>query len=92
MPQPEVPQRAERSGGFPTAVPATTPLLHMDPTSLQQIVRAIVSKMSRPISTVGRESVHPLVYWIRCMRDIGCVPFIDDEDAEIVGQCQKRLG
>jgi hypothetical protein len=41
---------------------------------------------------MGRESVHPLVYWIRCIRDIGCVLFIDYEDAEIVGQCQKRLG
>jgi hypothetical protein len=37
------------------------------------------------VTTTGvRENIHTMVYWVKNMREIGCVPFLEGEDTEVV--------
>jgi hypothetical protein len=42
--------------------------------------------MPGTISASSKEGIHTIVHWVKCMRDIGCVSFIRDEDAYVLEQ------
>ena len=64
---------------------------YLDPAYLQQIVKAVVSEMRGTISTTGKESIHTLLFQVKCIRDIGCVPFTRGKDVEVAGQWLQNV-
>jgi hypothetical protein len=36
--------------------------------------------------------MHTLVYWVKNMREMGCIPFLGEEDAEVVRYWLLKVG
>lgn len=36
--------------------------------------------------------MHTLVYWVKNMREMGCIPFLGEEDAEVVRYWLLKMG
>ena len=70
----------------PLAAAPGTSLMLLDPTYFEQLVKAILLGITRAIGLNNRETTHTLVYWVKNMNDMGCLPLLEDEDAEVVGQ------
>ena len=66
----------------PTAAPAAPPL-YPDPAYFAQLVRAVMTEMSGPLSTTPRDTLVNLVRWVKSLRELGCEAFMGEEDAEI---------
>jgi len=69
----------------PAAPPVAAPPLYPDPAYFAQLVRAVMTEMSGPLSTTPRDTVVNLVRWVKSLRELGCEAFMGEEDAEIAG-------
>jgi hypothetical protein len=63
----------------------------VDPASIEQIVRVVVASMVRVIGGVNTERVKTLVYWVKSMREMGCTPYLGEEEAEISGRWLRKV-
>ena len=68
-------------------VEAPTP--YVDPTLLTKLMRATIkgiTSVSAPIVTTPTNNVIALVWIVKSMREMGCKPFLKEQDIEIVGR------
>jgi hypothetical protein len=68
-----------------TAPPETSPMLS-DPAYFEQLVKAILLGIIVATSSTSRETTHTLVHWVKNINDMGCLPFLEDKNAEVTGQ------
>jgi len=74
----------------PTAAPAAPPL-YPDPAYFAQLVRAVMTEMSGPLSTTPRDTLVNLVRWVKSLRELGCEAFMGEEDAKIAGRWLRKI-
>jgi len=75
----------------PATPPVVAPPLYPDPTYFAQLVHAVMTKMSGPLSTTPRDTVVNLVRWVKILRELGCEAFMGEEDAKIVGRWLQKI-
>ena len=66
---------------------------YSDPTFLEQLVKAVVAGMAAGASnsTPQVERVVTLVQWVEGMREMGCMTYSGEEDAEIAGHWLRKV-
>jgi len=67
------------------------PPLYLDPTYFAQLVHAVMTEMSGPLSTTPRDTVVNLVRWVKSLRELGCEAFMGEEDAKIDGRWLQKI-
>jgi len=73
-------------------VPAVAPNPYSDPTFLEQIVKVVAAGMAKVSGSAPRQvRVVTLVHWVKGMREMGCVTFSKEEDAEVAVHWLMRL-
>jgi hypothetical protein len=73
-------------------VPAVAPNPYSDPTFLEQIVKVVAAGMAKVSGSAPRQArVVTLVHWVKGMREMGCVTFSREEDAEVAVHWLMRL-
>jgi hypothetical protein len=73
-------------------VPAVAPNPYSDPVFLEQIVKVVAVGMAEASGSAPRqERVVTLVHWVKGMREMGCVTFSREEDAEVAVHWLMRL-
>jgi len=73
-------------------VPAVAPNPYFDPTFLEQIVKVVAAGMAKVSGSAPRQvRVVTLVHWVKGMREMGCVTFSREEDAEVAVHWLMRL-
>ena len=75
----------------PAAPPVAAPPLYPDPAYFAQLVRAVMTEMSGPLSTTPRDTVVNLVRWVKSLRELGCEAFMGEEDAKIGGRWLRKI-
>ena len=73
-------------------MPAVAPNPYSDPVFLEQIVKVVAVGMAEASGSAPRqERVVTLVHWVKGMREMGCVTFSREEDAEVAVHWLMRL-
>lgn len=73
-------------------MPAVAPNPYSDPTFLEQIVKVVAAGMAKVSGSAPRQvRVVTLVHWVKGMREMGCVTFSREEDAEVAVHWLMRL-
>lgn len=73
-------------------MPAVAPNPYSDPTFLEQIVKVVAAGMAKVSGSAPRQvRVVTLVHWVKGMREMGCVTFSKEEDAEVAVHWLMRL-
>lgn len=73
-------------------MPAVAPNPYFDPTFLEQIVKVVAAGMAKVSGSAPRQvRVVTLVHWVKGMREMGCVTFSREEDAEVAVHWLMRL-
>lgn len=78
----------------PLMAPTGAPTLIMDPTFLKQLVRAVRASMSNTTSPVTPSSIDhavALVWLVKKMREMGCEPFLGEQDAEVARRWIRKV-
>jgi hypothetical protein len=44
-----------------------------------------MSGITRATGSTNRETTHTFIHWVKNMKDMGCQPFLRDEDAKVAG-------
>jgi len=44
-----------------------------------------MSGITGVIGLINRETAHTFIHWVKNMKDMGCRPFLEDEDAKVTG-------
>jgi hypothetical protein len=83
MMQFKVSDRVGQSNRPLSMVPPRVAITYQDPTYLKHIVRVVVSGLKRITIVVCRDSALTLVHWVKSMRDIGCILFLEEKDVEV---------
>ena len=73
------------------APPVAAPPLYPDPAYFAQLVRAVMTEMLGPLSTIPRDTVVNLVRWVKSLRELGCEAFMEEEDAEIASRWLRKI-
>ena len=89
-----------------TPAPAAVPTLHVDPSFIAQIVRAVIEAMpgasaptipiapavqTAPAAMTKADNVVTLVRIVKSMRELRCEPFLGELDAEIAGRWLRTI-
>jgi len=75
----------------PAAPPVAAPPLYPDLAYFAQLVCAVMTEMSGPLSTTPKDTVVNLVRWVKSLRELGCEAFMGEEDAEIAGRWLRKI-
>jgi len=81
--------RSLRASRPPPIALVGAPAPYVDPTLLAKLVRATIkgiTSVSAPIATTPTDNVVVLVWIIKSLREMGCEPFLREQDTEIVGR------
>ena len=96
----------ERSEAQPSTIPTGVAPQYVDPGFLVQIVKAVMEGMAgsatqttpttqvplvAPATNVTMDNVVPLVRLVKSMREMGCEPYMGEQDAEIAGRWIRKV-
>lgn len=81
----------------PPITPVGTPAPHIDSSFLEHIIRAVVVGMSSVAALAALVSLKPinnmvrLVCLMKIIREIGCEPFLGEQDAKIAARWIQKM-
>ena len=99
-------EQRERSEAQPSTVPTGVPPQYVDAGLLVQIVKAVMEGMASsaaqttpttqippaaPTTSMTMDNVVPLVRLVKSMREMGCEPYMGEQDAEIAGRWIRKV-
>ena len=87
---------SDRQGGDhvpPLVAPTTVSNPFLDPAFMDHLVRAVVARMAAGASGTAPRSggVVTIVQWVKGMREMGCMTYCGEEDAEVVGHWLREV-
>ncbi|KAL9400951.1 hypothetical protein Peur_004800 [Populus x canadensis] len=99
-------EQRERPEAQPSTVPTGVPPQYVDAGLLVQIVKAVMEGMANsvaqttpttqnppaaPTTSMTMDNVVPLVRLVKSMREMGCEPYMGEQDAEIAGRWIRKV-
>jgi hypothetical protein len=99
-------EQQERSEAQPSTIPTGVPPQYVDARLLVQIVKAVMEGMAgsatqttptmqipqaAPMTSMTTDNMVPLVRLVKSMREMGCEPYMGEQDAEIAGRWIRKV-
>ena len=77
----------------PPVAPVAESNLFSDPTFMEHIVRAVAAGMVAGASNTTPRSggIVTIVQWVKGMREMGCMTYRGEEDAEVAGHWLRKV-